>query len=775
MAQTHPEALNGIPTMNAPHPLQQHLTVPQTIPAPADDNEEFNLQEYWDILVDNRWLIAAVTALAVGLGSAYAFLARPVYESNLLIQVEDSAGSAKSFLGEAASLFDVKTPATAEMEIIRSRMVIGRAVDTTLLYITASPRRLPVVGHWLSRRATALSEPGFFGYGGWVTGIEKIKVTSLDVPAELEGTRFLITARGNGQYELTHPEIDEVLRGAVGTPLAASVRGGTLNLMVSELEAKPGAEFELVRHSRLSTIERLQSNLKLAEKGRQSGVIDATLQDSDQFRLTVILNEIGQQYVRQNVERKAAEAQKTLSFLDVQLPQFKKQLDQSEEAYNRYRNQQGTVALDEEARLILTRSVDLQARLMDAQQKRRELVSRFTAEHPAVRTLDEQIAAWNREIGALNGKIRSMPTVQQDALRLERDVKVNNELYQQLRNNALQLQLIREGKIGNVRLIDQAAIPEQPVKPNRPMAVALALLLGILAGVMAAVVRTSLFRGVRSPQEIEAQTGLNVYSTIPLSAGQQHMARLVAEKAPGVHVLAQAAPQDVAVEALRSLRTALQFAMLESHNNRVLITGGTPGVGKSFVSSNFSAVMASAGKRVLLIDADLRKGHLNQYFGIGREAGLSELIVGTLSQSDAIRREVLPNLDFLPTGILPPNPAELVVSGAFGLLLDKLSAEYDLVVIDSAPVLVAADTLSIASHAGTLLLVARAEQTFIGDLHESARRLTHSGKAATGVLFNALDLTRRHYGKYGYKYGGYNYGSYRYRYRQYDYRPTSER
>jgi tyrosine-protein kinase Etk/Wzc len=508
----------------------------------------------------------------------------------------------------------------------------------------------------------------------------------------------------------------------------------------------------------------LQDKLKLTEKGRQSGVIDATLQDTDREKLVLILNEIGQQYVRQNIERKAAEAQKTLAFLDVQLPQFKKQLDQSEEAYNRYRNQQGTVALDEEAKLILSSSVDLQSKLMEAQQKRRELVSRFTAEHPAVRTLDDQIRAWNTEIANLNSRVKRLPSVQQDAVRLERDVKVNNELYQQLRNNSLQLQLIREGKVGNVRLIDPATMPEDAVRPKRGLTLGLALILGLLGGVLLALIRNSFFRGIRNPQEIEAHTGLNVYCTIPLSDAQLAMARRVSVKQPGVHVLSHGAPQDVAVESLRSLRTALQFAMLEAPNNRILITGATPGVGKSFVSANFAAVLASGGKKVLLIDADLRKGHLNQYFGVGRAGGLSELIAGTLSESKAIRREMLPNLDIITTGVLPPNPAELVISGTFGNLLESLSTTYDLIIIDTAPVLAAADTLSVAAHAGTLLLVARADQTQVGELHESARRLAHAGKAVTGVLFNAVDLHRRHYGSYGYKYGGY-------KYRQYSYAP----
>ena len=147
-----------------------------------------------------------------------------------------------------------------------------------------------------------------------------------------------------------------------------------------------------------------------------------------------------------------------------------------------------------------------------------------------------KLRAWNREIASLNARVKGLPSIQQDALRLERDVKVNNELYQQLRNNALQLQLVREGKIGNVRLIDPAAKPEEPVKPKRGLAIAMALVLGLLGGVMLALARNAFFRGIRNSQEIEAHTGLNVYSTIPLSDAQLTMARKVAEKQPNVSV-----------------------------------------------------------------------------------------------------------------------------------------------------------------------------------------------------------------------------------------------
>jgi tyrosine-protein kinase Etk/Wzc len=751
--------------MNAPHPF-----IPVTAnPAAAIDNlDEISLAEYWDIVLDNRWLITIITVLTVMLGVAYAFLAKPIYEANLLIQVEDSAGSAKSLFGDAAGLFDVKTAATAEIEILRSRMVIGQAVQNALLYIEARPHYLPLVGDWMARRSTQLSNPGWFGVGGWVMGSERITVKTFDVPERFESSEFILTARGNGSFVVTHPNLGQVLTGSVGSLLSTATAAGTIKLLVTDLDAKDGAEFVLIRHSKLRTLERLQQELKLSEKGRQSGVIDASLQDTDRARLTTTLNEIGNEYVKQNIERKAAEAQKTLSFLDVQLPQFKKQLDQSEEAYNRYRNQQGTVSLDEEAKLILARSIDLQSKLVEAQQKRVELAARFTSEHPAIKTLDQQIGAWNREISALNARIKGLPSVQQDALRLERDVKVNNELYQQMRNNALQLQLIREGKIGNVRLIDAALTPEIPVKPKKGLILPVSGLIGVALGLLLAFARNAFFRGIRNPQEIEAHTGLNVYATIPLSKTQEAVAGKVVAKERGLHVLSHVAPQDVAVESLRSLRTALQFAMLDAANNRLLITGATPGVGKSFVSTNFAAVLAAGGKRVLLIDADLRKGHLHQYFGIERGGGFSELIAGTLSERDAIRREVLPRLDLITTGMLPPNPAELIMSSAFKAVLDRLSAPYDLVIIDTAPVLVAADTLSAAAHAHTLLLVARANETQLGELHEAARRLAYSGRTATGVLFNALDLSRRHYGAYGYKYGSY-------RYKQYEYQLGQER
>lgn len=726
-------------------------------------DDEINLSEYVDILIDRKWLVMTVTMLALILGVAYALLSTPVYQSNLLIQVEDAAPDAKGFLGEASSLFDVKTPATGEIQVIRSRMVLGAAVDQTRAYIDAKPRYLPVFGAWLARRTDGLSDPGFLGIGGYVKGKERISVARFNVPVELEDeVPFLVTAQGEGKYTLTHEALDQPLTGTVGQPLHHAFEDGVIDLLIDKLEGKPGAQFVVARASQLRTIEDLQKRLQLSEQGRQSNVISAILEDSDRDRLSRILNAVGEQYVQQNVERKAAEAKKTLLFLDEQLPEFKRQLEASEDAYTRFRNKNGTVAFDEEARGVLAQTIELQTKLLETQQRRREVAARFTDANSRVKIIDGQIAAIEKEIGGLNARVSRMPTLQQDALRLERDVRVNSGLYQSLQNNALQLRLVKEGKTGNVRLLDKAVKPKVPIKPQKPLIVALALVLGLLAGAMLAFARSRFFAGIKDPQEIEAHTGLSVYSVVPFTPEQMTLDQSVAAGARGIQLLAVTHPDSPPIEALRSLRIALQFATLEAGNNRVLITGATPGIGKSFVSGNFAAIMAHAGKRVLLIDADMRKGHLNKQFGLARDGGLSELLAGELSPEQAIRAQVLPNLDVLTTGKLPTNPADMLMSETFVRLLDMLSAQYELVIIDTPPVLVAADTAAVAPYMGAVLLVARADQTQLGELNESAKRLAHAGKTVSGVIFNGIDLTRRHYGSHGYRYGGYRYTTYKY-------------
>ena len=743
--------------------IDPNLLLPQQRVPDDSDGDEINLLELLDVVLDSRWLIAAVTVLALVVGGAYAFLTTPIYEANTLIQVEESkpgGGAATSALGEAASLFEIRSPATAEMEILRSRMVVGQAVQNLQLDLSVTPKTIPVVGSWLARRATAPSDPGFLGMAGYVSGNESLKVGVFDVPRQFEAARFSVVITDKG-YDLLSPDGEALAAGSFGKELAFVIQGQTGQLLITSAVAKPGAQFYVKRFSRLEVVEKLQLALGIAEQGRQSGVIRTSLTGSEPAKIALTLNEIGSLYVRQNVARKSAEAEKTLGFLGTLLPQLRSKIEESESKYNQFRNRNSAFDLGTEAKLVLEQSVKLQTSLLELQQKRKELESRFTAQHPSIQTIDAQIKSINNELGAVGGRVKAFPNVEQDLLRLTRDLKVNTELYASLLNSSQQLQLVKEGKVGNVRIVDVAAVPEVAVKPQRLTVLALAGVLGLLAGVALAFARNSMRPGIKDPTDIERHAGMHVFATVPQSGAQLQHARAIKAKSPGSHVLALAAPQDPAVESLRSLRTALQFAMLDAASNVVLITGPTPGIGKSFTSINFAAVLGAADKKVLVIDADLRKGHLNQYFGQSRERGLSEVLTGTVPVADALRRNVAPNVDFLPTGTLPPNPAELLTSPVTQALLQQLGSQYDLVIIDTPPVLAASDTAILAPLAGIVFLVARAEVTSLGELQESAKRLAQSGVRVKGVIFNGINATQRRYG-YGGKYGSYRYTNYQY-------------
>lgn len=728
-----------------------------------DSEEELDFVTILDVLIESRWLIGMVVAFFVVAGTLYAFLSNPVYEADLLIQVEDSPESSaeKGLLGDVSSLFDVKSTAAAESQILASRLVVTRAVDNLKLFIDAQPRYFPLIGNWIARHNDGPSTPGLFGMGGYAWGNERIDVGQFDVPVSLEDDKFRLAVIDAEHYRLTGDDLSEPFIGQVGRVESVPSCCGTIRLWVKSIRGLPDTQFVLRRHSRMKSITDLQNNLDVEEKVKQSGVLIASLLDTDPVRVAAELNAVGEQYIRQNVERKSAEAAQSLEFLNSQLPVIKQRLDEAQQRYTAARNKLGSVDLTEEAKVVLQQSVDAKTKLLELEEQRQALAARFNAHHPAIRTIDGQIATLRQYSDAASSRIKQLPDVQQQIVQLQLDVQVNTDLYTSLLNNFQQLQLVKAGKTGNVRLVDTAAIPEKPVKPKKVIVLAGSLVVGLFAGAVLAFVRNMLFRGISDPTELERRTGLHVYATIPLSKRQQELSRISSAKKAGTHVLAVDSPSDPAIESLRSLRTALQFAMVNARNNVVLLTGSAPAVGKSFVSVNFAAVLAAGGKRVLLIDGDLRKGHLHQSFGLERGGGFSELVSGLSTFDQVVRRDLIPRLDFISTGTLPRNPAELLLGDRVTSYIEDLSKTYDIVLIDTAPALAAADAGILAPNAGTVFLVARAAVTKAGEIAESVKRLAQNGVDANGVLFNGLNLSHARYG-YGSKYGSYRYAAYEY-------------
>jgi tyrosine-protein kinase Etk/Wzc len=284
-------------------------------------------------------------------------------------------------------------------------------------------------------------------------------------------------------------------------------------------------------------------------------------------------------------------------------------------------------------------------------------------------------------------RVGGLPETQQELLRLSRDVKVSTEIYTAMLNKSQELDVVRAGTVGNVRIIDSAVVDtSQPVKPKKALIVVLATLLGGMLGVAIALLRHALNRGIENPELIE-QLGLPVYAAVPFSKEQQTLERATGKKThvQGAQLLAASNPADLSIEALRSLRTSLHFAMMEAKNNILMISGPSPAVGKSFISANLAAIVAQTGQRVVLIDADMRKGYVHKLLNILPEPGLSDLLVNTHTLPDVIHKTDVDNLHFVARGQIPPNPSELLMHANFTKLLETLSSKYDLVIVDTPP------------------------------------------------------------------------------------------
>jgi tyrosine-protein kinase Etk/Wzc len=735
---------------------QHHAMVNQPIsqPAPAMQQyeDEIELSSYLDIVSDSRAIIFKTTLLCLLLGLAYAFLAKPVYEATMLIHVEeDKPNNSKNMIGEISSLFDVKAAAISEMELIKSRMVIAKSVDNLGLYIDAEPHYFPVIGRIIASHHAGLSKPGILGYGGYVWGQEKIDIADFFVPDALHNAPFVVTAMAAQQFRVQQEKYGIDFTGKVDVPTSLQLAQGKLSLRVNRLDALPGAQFELRYQPKLAAIEKVQKAMTVAEIGKQSGLIGVTMEGDDAKSAHDTLAEIGREYIHQNVTRKLEEAEKSLAFLDKQLPDVKQKLDNSETEYYKFRNNNGTIDLGEESKISLQQAAAAKAKRLDLQQKREELLVSFTPNHPVVQSIDKQIRDMSNEVGRANDHIRQLPVLEHDLLRLSRDVKVNTELYSALLNSAQQLRLVKAGKVSNVRLIDLPMMPEKPARPNQGKIIGLAAAAGLCLGLALAFLRRMLNKGIETPRKIEQMLGARVvYACVPHSTTQRQLCKGTPKRARNIPLLARAEPGDPAIESLRSFRTSLQIAMPRYRNNIVQISGPTVGLGKSFISANFAAVLAASGKRVLLIDADFRAGHLHQYFDVERERGLSEVIAASVPPQQAIHHNVVERLDFLSTGRLPPNPSEFLLHPNFGALLQTLSLEYDCVLVDPPALLAVSDALIIGAHAGAVFILARANVTTDEDINESIKRMNQAGIAPQGIVFNDMKVRPRQLNNYSY-------------------------
>ncbi|WP_404679984.1 polysaccharide biosynthesis tyrosine autokinase, partial [Raoultella ornithinolytica] len=534
-----------------------------------------------------------------------------------------------------------------------------------------------------------------------------------------------------------------------------------ISIKIDEIDAKPGTEFVIGYVSRLKAITDLQEGLNVADQGKDAGILTLSLTGDNPLLIERIINSISENYLAQNIARQAAQDAKSLEFLSKQLPQVRSDLDQAEDKLNQYRRKSDSVDLSLEAKAVLDQIVNVDNQLNELTFRESEISQLYTKEHPTYKALMEKRQTLQDEKTKLNKRVSAMPETQQEILRLSRDVESGRAVYMQLLNRQQELNIAKSSAIGNVRIIDNAVTQPKPVKPKKVLVVLIGIILGTIISASVVLLRVFLRRGIETPEQLE-ELGINVYASIPVAetftknvVQKKGWSKKIVDEIPDF--LAVDNPADLAIEAIRGLRTSLHFAMMEARNNVLMISGASPNAGKTFVSSNLAAVISQTGKKVLFIDTDMRKGYTHKLFNESNTNGLSDILSGRVEINKAIKTIKSAGFDYISRGMAPPNPAELLMHRRFSELLNWASENYDIVVLDTPPILAVTDAAVIGNYAGTTLLVARFELNTAKEIEVSLKRFEQSGVLVKGCILNGVVKKASSYYGYGYNHYGYSY------------------
>ena len=713
----------------------------------TNTEDTIDLKELFFSLIAQWKLIALCILLSLICALLYLRVTPDTYSVNALVQVEENKGASAALLGDLSSMIEQKQPAQAEIEILKSRLVLGNVIQHLNLDLKISGTENSFTNRLLSPHHY---ETQYQPKSVLFKDDEKVfDIRQFNIPASFRDKKIELRFNDN-QFSLTNKETEQVILTAkTNQTNTLRTTDGLWNISIYTQDQLKDV-YLLEKQSLPAAVDSILVNYSVAEKGKLTGILGLNYQGTDKTHITQVLNAILVSYSQQNIERRSAETAQTLKFLDEQLPELKQQLDVAEREFNKFRQQYNTVDVTKESELYLTQSVTLETQKAQLEQQVAEAGAKYTAEHPVMQQMNAQLGAINKKIAELNATLKGLPDLQRRYLQLYREVEVKQQLYTALLNSYQQLRIAKAGEIGNVRIVDTAVEPIEPIAPKKLQILILSLFLGGFLGTLLALLRNMMRSGIKDSAQIENELDLPVYATVPRSPVQESRINILKKK-KNIPILAVKNSDDIAIESLRSMRTAIHFALSSARNNLITISGPAPEVGKSFISTNLATILAQSDKRVLIIDADLRRGYLHKYFNLDTQPGLTELLNGQQSLDTVIRPTEVPGLSVISRGKSPANPSELLSSNQFKNLLEQMSEKFDHVIIDTPPVLAVTDGIIISQYTGVNLVIARYAKTQMKELELTLNRFEQAGVKVNGFILNDIQRSSAGYG-YGYNY-----------------------
>ncbi|HCT5581752.1 TPA: polysaccharide biosynthesis tyrosine autokinase [Enterobacter kobei] len=673
------------------------------------------------------------------------FYSKPIYETTALIQVETKTGN--NILTDLSDVIPDKTPeVTKEIEILNSRMILSKTIEKQHLDFVIKEDKNNYLG---------LLKPNSTNSSASKIGVSDFQIYNKDYYNKL----FIIKTDARDHYSISVNGVSYASK--VGVPL----KGDHFLININYINAEQGATFSLIKLDMLTAVNNLKKRLNIHEKVKDSGIIELILLGSEPNKDIIVLNSIINDYHQQNVRRQSEQYTNSLLFLENQLPLIRNKLDIAEQKLNKFRSNQDSVDMSLEAKSALEQIVNIENQINQITFREAEVSQLFKKDHPVYRSLIEKREILENEKSRLNNKISSMPSTQQEIIRLSRDVESGRNIYQQLLVREQELQISQSSEIGNVRIIDSALSNPNKIKPKPTLIFALSIFIGLFITLSILLVRFVFIRKIMSSEDLD-NLGIPVYALVPESSWlKKNKNRIekwkltdipLKDNSVPIDLLAISNPVDSTIEPLRNLRISIQFLYISLEKKIVSITSPTPSCGKTFIASNLAEIMCETGMKTLLIDADLRRGKLHEILNVDNTKGVSSLLEKDVKFSELIQSSPGFSFDVITRGHNCKNHSLIFASHNYKSLLEWAKENYDVIIIDTPPILAVSDTLLIAKNCDTNLLVAHAESTTIREVNQSYDLFKKSRMALDGSILNRIASNLHSDYKYGNNHNYYN-------------------
>ncbi len=686
-------------------------------------DDTIDLRELFFSLLIQWKLIVFCTVFALVCAVAYLKVAKKTYSVDANIQIIDNkqnglaglnaqlaslGGLAGVNLGGMGGTQSIQT----EIEILQSRSILTKAIQDLNLDVQIQPEQ-SLINKFLSADQFQIN------YQADEIQVKNHKtqfsIHQFNVPPQYLDQNLILTFHGQSFKLVSEKTGLEVFKGTVNQKSKPSTLQTAWAMEISSQQPLDG-KYIVQKQSTLTAVKSILLNLKAAELTKQTGIISINYEGTDKAHIIKVLNHILEIYQEQNLATKSAEKEKTLSFLNQQLPELKNNLEQAERKFNAFRETHGTIDIQQESTLYLKQSVELETQKVQLEQKQAELAAQYTAQHPMMQEINAQIGVFNKKINELNGALKKLPNTQSQYLQYYRDVQVQTQLYTNLLGTYQSLSLAKAGETGNVRILDYPVEPTRPIKPRKLIILVLSIFVGGFIGILIALIRNMLKTGVRNRDEIEQAVGIKTY--VELSKAKK-----------------KNVPE---LQALKTFIPTLTFKLQQRQHNVTLISSIVPDQNQNIIAQHLALYLSQTGKKVLLIDSDLYRGQLDKFFNVTTKTGLSEYLRGQANLDQVIVNTTSPNLSLIGRG---QGSDEISISSHqthMAQLIQQVRAQYDYIILSAAPVLATSDSLTLAQFTGFNLCLVQYAQTQLKDIELAKSYFENAGLEIDGLILDQV-------------------------------------